>query len=751
MRADQRSGGSSDFHPPRWLTAVAALALVGGLAALAVAAVQESPPAAGDAKDAKELSGAPAPEKQRKGLRLRVVSNRADLLSGGDALVEVVLPKRGKVPGGLKVTVDDRDVTDAFRVRRKNKRYLGLVTGLRDGRSVLTATANGRPGARLTLTNHPLGGPVFSGEQVQPWLCATEENGLGSPRDRQCNTPPVTQFFYWSVRSGDFMPYDPDNPPPPADMTTATTDQGHTVPFVIRRERGVINRGIYDIAMLYEPGKRWKPWAPQKTWNRKLFWTFGGSCQPYHAQQPPEGRRDPSAFPGVFHELSLSRGFAVASSAMTVGGNNCNSVVAAETVMMVKEHLVETYGPIRYTFGLGGSGGSIQQLQIADAYPGLLDGIIMWATFADLLTTVTETFDCRVLSRYFNVTSPDLWTPASVQAVLGHGSANTCKAWILNFGFPAMFGDPTLGCLTPLRSYRDTDRRGIVRTTTEPDWVYDPDTNPDGVRCTIFDYMDEVFGRRDDGIAARPYDNVGVQYGLDALREGHITAEQFVDLNTKVGSLDLDYRFQDSRTAAGRKVLRAAYRSGQVTSGTQLADIPILDASFFPAHGELHTAFHSRKLGERLVATNGTARNLVAIQAAKEPALFALMDNWLARIKADAEPGTAAQRVVRNKPPQAVVSGSFRGTNPRVAAGAPLRDDVLKCRLKPLRRRDYRGVSFTSEEWGRLRQAFPAGVCDWTRRGVGQTQTQPWLTYAGQGMTRLPPAPGMEPVPPGAS
>jgi hypothetical protein len=721
-----RSAARGHHGPPLWIVAAAALVVALGLGALVYAATAGSGP----------------------GLDVRVLSNRADLLSGGDALVEIVPQQPGEdIPQGLTVTVDDRDVTDAFRVRR-NGRYQGLVTKLQPGANVLTAAAPGVPGARIVLTNHRIGGPIFAGEQVQPWLCATEEHELGPPRDDQCNTATVHEFFYRSAAEDDFVPYDPDNPPPEDDVTTATTDEGHTVPYIIRRERGVVDRGIYDIAMLYQPGAPWKPWAPQETWNGKLFWMFGGSCQPYHAQQPPTGRPDSQNFPGAFHDQALSRGFAVASSAMTIPGNNCNSVVAAETVMMIKEHLIETYGPVRYTFGIGGSGGSIQQLQIAEAYPGLLDGIIAWATFADLLSTVTENFDCRLLSRYLNVTSPELWDPESIQAVVGHGSFGTCRAWITNFGFPVMFGDPTLGCTTPLRAYRETDRRGLVRDQPEADWVYHPDSNPDGVRCTIFDYMSEVFGRRaSDGFARRPYDNVGVQYGLQALLEGRISAEQFVDLNTKVGSLDVDYRFQATRAAAGRKVLDAAYRSGQVTSGHELARIPILDASFYPSFGQMHTAYHSRKLRERLVAANGTDGNIVSHQGATEESLFAVMDEWLARIEADTAPGSKAERVLRNKPRGAVEAGTFRGTNPRVAAGAPLRDDILKCRRKPLNRDDYGKVRFSQRQWADLKTAFPDGVCDWTKPGVAQAPTEPWATYAGDGLEPLGPPPEPEVVP----
>jgi len=48
-------------------------------------------------------------------------------------------------------------------------------------------------------------------------------------------------------------------------------------------------------------------------------------------------------------------------------------VLSAEAAMMVKEHFIDTYGPVAHTIGWGASGGSIQQYDIADAYPGLLD------------------------------------------------------------------------------------------------------------------------------------------------------------------------------------------------------------------------------------------------------------------------------------------------------------------------------------------------------------------------------------------
>ena len=93
--------------------------------------------------------------------------------------------------------------------------------------------------------------------------------------------------------------------------------------------------------------------------------------------------------------MMLSRGFAVASASLNVLGQNCNDVVSAETLMMVKERFIESYGLPRYTMGWGCSGGGIQQYMIGDNYPGLLDGLLPQCSFPDVYAT--GTFDARLI------------------------------------------------------------------------------------------------------------------------------------------------------------------------------------------------------------------------------------------------------------------------------------------------------------------------------------------------------------------
>ena len=135
--------------------------------------------------------------------QIRVLSNRADLVSGGDALVEIVVPATAGVP---TVDANGRNVTSAFR-RLANGRVLGLVTGLRVGANTLTARAGGRA-ARLTVTNAPIGGPVFSGPQIQPWTCQ-----VGAV-DAKCNQATTYQLLYLPTAGAQLQPYDPASPPP---------------------------------------------------------------------------------------------------------------------------------------------------------------------------------------------------------------------------------------------------------------------------------------------------------------------------------------------------------------------------------------------------------------------------------------------------------------------------------------------------------------------------------------------------------
>jgi hypothetical protein len=701
-----------------------------------------------------------------RNLKILVLSNRADLISGGNALVEVLLPP-GANASRLRVVLatsqGQQEVSDTF-ARRAKGRVLGLLEGLPVGQSRLSAAVAGRPDSsattRITITNHPNGGPVFSGPQIAPWLCTTEANGLGPAQDPQCNTQPTYQFFYRRT-SGTFAPYDPAAPP--TDVATTTTDQGVTVPYVFRQETGTQNRGIYRVAVLFDPARPWTAWNAQNRWNHKLFYPFGANCNTFHTQGLAQD---------VQIDRALSRGFMVATSSLNVLGSNCNSVVSAESVMMLKEHITERYGEIRYTFAQGLSGGSIQQHEIANAYPGLLDGIQSNASYEDMWSgALVEVEDCHLIRRVFTTLSPSLWSdPAQQAAAQGNAPPNVptdltaCEVWDRTFGDfqdPA-FSQPPPGVPLPpfLQACFPTPLTAELQAQ-----LYDPVTNPAGCRSTYQDFLIGVFGRRPStlwtpperaaglGFAKLPFDNVGVQYGLRALTAGIITPDQFVTLNEDIGGVDIDHNFVPRRSVADPGAVHTAYRSSISQDGRQLDNVAIIDLRANNNVNDIHTAFHSYALRERLRNANGHASNQV-IWTFPGPGLappdpiadqsFLLMDRWLTAVEADRSGVPRSVKILRHKPVDAVDACFVDGVkltdlnicratfpfygDPRIAAGAPLSNDVLKCQLKPLHPNDYK-VTFTPEQWIRLRQAFPSGVCDYRKPGADRVPSVPWLTY----------------------
>src|SRR4051794_36014748 len=91
---------------------------------------------------------------QRPRLSISVLSGRANLVSGGSALVAINLPGRASARH-VKVTLGRRNVTRAFAFR-KDGHFEGLVTKLALGRNTLRATLPTGWAARITLTNHPI-------------------------------------------------------------------------------------------------------------------------------------------------------------------------------------------------------------------------------------------------------------------------------------------------------------------------------------------------------------------------------------------------------------------------------------------------------------------------------------------------------------------------------------------------------------------------------------------------------------------
>jgi hypothetical protein len=242
---------------------------------------------------------------------------------------------------------------------------------------------------------------------------------------------------------------------------------------------------------------------------------------------------------------------------------------------------------------------------------------------------------------------------------------------------------------------------------------------------------------------------------------GTISPAQFVDLNAKIGSLDIDYNHQASRVAADPFALSAAYKSGFVDEGNNLDQVPIIDTpGYIPGDRyEIHDNTKSWALRARMDHFNGNHDSQVLWYGleGRFQDNFGTMDTWLDNVSKDQRPVPLEQKVTQDRPDNAKdqcyypdqgrICDTVFGPagNPRWAAGGSIAQDVIKCQLKPLVRSDYAPVLFSDDEWAQLRATFPNGVCDWSKPGVSQQPNVGWQTYTdGPGGHAMGPAPASE-------
>jgi hypothetical protein len=263
--------------------------------------------------------------------------------------------------------------------------------------------------------------------------------------------------------------------------------------------------------------------------------------------------------------------------------------------------------------------------------------------------------------------------------------------------------------------------------------------------------VEQQIGR---GFANRPLDNVGVRYGLRALQNGQITTEQFVDLNEKIGGYDIDFNHVPERMEANPTALDRHYRAGRVTQGHNLGRVAIVDGPAgianqpFLDNVEFHTSFRGYMLRDRLINSRGHDENHI-IARGGTPSVTDLLDRWLSAVDADTAEGTREDKILRNRPEDATDHCYIGGqrsddqaacdaawpyyADPRIAAGGPFTDHIMKCQLQPHIRNssDYSGlgVVFTDAQWERLEATFPDGVCDYGKPGVGEQPVVAWQTY----------------------
>ncbi len=715
------------------------------------------------------LAGAAPHPDQHGALIIEVLSSAPEHVSGGDALLRVEVPHT--VPlHQVTLTLDGVDVTAMFAPAPGEHALVGLVDGLELGANELRATPNGRgrgrpAAATVTLVNHPIKGPVFSGPQQQPFVCttarATFDGGrlLGQPivdnQDRigipvaaeaadgsypsdgrgypttaaeivgwskDCSAPTRVTYAYKST-GGQFRRL-ADLAQLPDDIATTTTLDGRTVPYVVRWELGTINRFIYSVAMLATISESDPARPDDSLWNGRLVFSLQGGVAIGHTQ----GTISQSA---MLLEPVLGLGYAVVNSTGLRTNTHYNLQLGGETALMLKEHFIEDHGVPTYTVGVGGSGGAIQQYVYGQNHPGLLDAAIPQYSYPDMVTQTIHVGDCELLEHFFDVTdraNPTWRDPEKRQAVMGLNatsfpqnlSSGEIAQWNQLYSLYAALGyqvqDRDPASPAPALTECRAAWFGLTPLTMNPTYTNVQDLDKlaqgvDGVEWTHWADLVNIYGVDATGYARRPWDNVGVQYGLEAVRNGTITPAEFLHLNAAVGgwkhpsemvtegfpfvgafspaSFDpwsaRQMNFSPDggitpapRTRGDAAAMAAAYESGMVFDGD--IDIPIIDwRHYLEDELDMHHSHQSFAARQRLLDHDGDAGNQViwftdarpAVAFDQTPLAFEVIDQWMANIAAH------PQRSVAENRPATAVDSCFATDGTLLDAGPDVWDGVL--------------------------------------------------------------------------
>lgn len=654
----------------------------------------------------------------------------------------------------------------------------------------------------------PSDGPLHLGPKQVPFICHTYESGLGQPlvdnqdgrghavfpeaagkpdfsaspvgHSERCGIATRVDYFYWDASAQDFRRFDPGSmfDAPPSTIQWIVVN-GRQVPFVVRVETGTLDRFLYTIAML-------APWREStarpddldnRAWNRKLIYYFRGGVGVGHQQGRASWlgglwRAERAVFPRL-----LSQGYAIATSSGNQTGIQYNLRLAEEVTLMVKRHFVATYGEPAYTVGLGESGGGVQQYTIAQNHPGLLDAGIPMYSYPDMVTQAIYAGDCNLLEQYF------------LEDVQAKGASSKWAVWSRRQWIEGLNASDivtssvfrTKGSSECIEGWFFAEPLVLNPRFTDP-WYLEaleryryPADEVAAIRWTHFNDLQSIYGVDAEGYAPILFDNVGVQYGLAALRDGKITPAEFVELNSCAGSwkAQRDYVQWDPygdpfdarnmqrdaaacrlpfgagwapnpRQAGDLGAMHAAYRSGHVFTGH--ADIPLIDLRpYLEPKLNMHNVRQSFSARLRM-QREGHGRNQVIWFTGSEADIparvgdaLAVLDAWLTTGRrpagfvdqcTDASGNLIAagrhvwDGILDQRAPGACTAAYPVKASSRIVAGDSLAGDLFKCALRPLASAladgTYGAISFTAAEVAQLERIFPSGVCDYTQPDQGK-------------------------------
>jgi len=648
---------------------------------------------------------------------------------------------------------------------------------------------------------------LYSGPKQYPFYCMSDWSGHGQPvvdnqvaegvkifaldahgektsrvigYSRDCSLATKINYFYRNSINQKIAAYSTDKPPADQSINRVMIND-QSVPEIYRVEHGTINRFIYVIAMLADPAKGRQD---KSLWNNRLVYQFQGGSGIGFRQGKESGSH-------IINKRSeqLKLGYAVITSSANKTSYTYNMLLAEDTAMRVKRQFIALYGDPLYTVGVGGSGGGLSQYLLGQNGTDLLDALLPLYSYPDMISQTIYALDCDLLNTFYAYRSeqPNLfddWTLRS--AIEGMNARNshdqrigflTPMNMLLDGQWPQMpkGNSECINGWFGLSTYINNPLQGFLRP-------YFAQNVLKQVKWNYWEDLTSIFGRRSDGFTKTTWDNVGVQYGLEALKNGRISVATFFDLNSKIGgwreqpmlqaekigmlpliklplwlSLWGNHNVTELRNGLAARhqgdisAINSAYRSGQVFIGK--LTLPTLDIRHYLEDDlDMHHVSASFNTRLRIMQQQGHANNQVIWVSHKNfsPVVrgFAVMDQWMANIRQDPE-----HDVVASKPAQLLDScfdvtgqpiatgnqvwngqwndqpaGACNKVYPmystvRIAAGAPWEASIFKCYLQDVEQAITQGVYGTimmENHLTKLKAVFPDGVCDYHQGDAGR-------------------------------
>jgi Tannase-like family of unknown function (DUF6351) len=337
----------------------------------------------------------------------------------------------------------------------------------------------------------------------------------------------------------------------------------------------------------------------------------------------------------------------------------------------------------------------------------IIDAAVPQYSYSDMVTQTIHIGDCELLEHYTDVTdgaNPKWQTWTNRTWLEGLAASNTVPN-------PYRLGAPgNSECVNGWRGLTPLALNPLYGSAGAGSEFYDPAVLA-AVKWTHWDDLRNVYGVGPDGYARVPWDNVGVQYGLGALKAGNITPAEFLKLNATVGSwkrpqdmvqeacpffpvpgcttppLDFWSRRNMQLSADGgttpapratgdSQAIAAAYTSGLVFHGDM--QIPTIDwRHYLERELDMHNSHQSFASRQRMLNFDGDASNQVIWFTDgprlfdQTPRAFAVIDKWMANVRAHPE------RTVADNKPASAVDSCFESNGAPIASGPHVWDGIL--------------------------------------------------------------------------